>query len=51
MKNIIFIAASFFLIIWAIGYLAFDSNGMFHSLLVIAIIAFFIHLILRKKQL
>jgi hypothetical protein len=39
MGNLLYIIAVIFVIIWAIGFLGFNTGGIIHILLVIALIA------------
>ncbi len=45
MNNLLYTVAVIFIIIWAIGFLGYNSGGLIHILLVIAIIAIIIRVI------
>jgi hypothetical protein len=49
MGNLLYIIAVVLLILWAIGYVAFNVGGLIHILLVIAIIAVLFRIIQGKK--
>lgn len=49
MGNLLYTIAVILIIIWAIGYLGFQSGGIIHVLLVIAVIAIILRLIQGKK--
>jgi hypothetical protein len=49
MGNLLYIIAIVLLILWAIGYVAFNVSGLIHILLVIAIIAVLFRIIQGKK--
>ena len=49
MGNLLYTVAVILLILWAIGYVAFDASGLIHILLVIAIIAVLFRVIQGKK--
>lgn len=49
MGNLLFIIAVVLLILWAIGYVAFNVGSLIHILLVIAIIAVLFRVIQGKK--
>ena len=49
MSNLLYIVAVILIILWAVGYFAYDSSGLIHILLVIAVIAIILRLIQGKK--
>jgi hypothetical protein len=49
MSNLLYIIAVVLLILWAIGYVGFNSGGIIHILLVIAIIAVLFRVIQGKR--
>jgi hypothetical protein len=49
MGNLLYIIAVVLVILWAVGYLGFQSGGIIHILLVIAIIAVLIRVIQGGK--
>jgi hypothetical protein len=49
MGNLLYTVAVILLILWAIGYLAFNVGGIIHILLVIAIIAVLFRVISGKR--
>ena len=49
MGNLLYTVAVILLILWAIGYLAFNVSALIHILLVIAIIAVLFRFISGKK--
>lgn len=49
MDNLLYALAIIFIILWAIGYVAFNITGLIHILLVIAIVAILLRLIRGKK--
>jgi hypothetical protein len=49
MDNLLYVFAIVLIILWAIGYVAFNVTGLIHLLLVIAIIAILLRLIRGKK--
>jgi len=49
MTNLLYTIAVFLLIIWAIGFIGFNANGMIHVLLFIAIVAVLLRVIGGKK--
>jgi hypothetical protein len=49
MGNLLYTGAVILLILWAIGYLAFNVGGIIHILLVIAIIAVLFRVISGKR--
>jgi hypothetical protein len=49
MGNLLYTVAIILLILWAIGYVAFNVGGLIHILLVIAIIAVLFRVIQGKK--
>ncbi|MCE2995890.1 MAG: lmo0937 family membrane protein [Cyclobacteriaceae bacterium] len=50
MGNILYTVAVILIIIWAIGYLGFQTGGIIHILLVIALIAVLLRLIQGRKS-
>lgn len=51
MENILYTIAATLIIVWAVGFIAYHADGMFHSLLVVAIIAIVLKMIIVKKPL
>jgi hypothetical protein len=51
MGNILYTIAVILVIIWAIGYLGFQTGGIIHILLVIAIVAVLFRVISGRKPL
>jgi hypothetical protein len=51
MGNLLYTIAVILVVIWAIGYLGFQSGGIIHILLVIAIIAVLFRVISGNKPL
>lgn len=49
MGNLLYAIAVVLIIIWAIGFLGYNSGGLLHLLLVIAVIAILLRLIQGKK--
>ena len=49
MGNLLYTIAVILVIFWAIGYLGYNSGGLIHILLVIAVIAVLLKLIQGKK--
>lgn len=49
MGNILYTVAIILVILWAIGYLGFNSGGIIHILLVIAIIAVLFRVISGRR--
>jgi len=49
MGNLLYTVAIILLILWAVGYVAFNVSGLIHILLVIAIIAVLFRFISGKK--
>jgi hypothetical protein len=49
MGNILYLIAIVLLIAWAIGFLGYNSGGIIHVLLVIAIIAILLRIIQGRK--
>lgn len=45
MSNLLYLVALILIIAWAIGYLGYNTGGLFHLLLVIALIAVVLRLI------
>jgi predicted ferric reductase len=50
MGNILYIVAVVLVIIWAIGFLGYNSGGIIHILLVIALISILLRLISGNKR-
>jgi hypothetical protein len=50
MGNILYAVAVVLVIIWAIGFLGYNSGGIIHILLVIAIIAVLLRLISGNRR-
>jgi hypothetical protein len=49
MGNLLYTIAVFLVIIWAIGFLGYQVGGLFHLLLVIALIAVILRVIQGRK--
>ncbi|MEQ8237923.1 MAG: lmo0937 family membrane protein [Cyclobacteriaceae bacterium] len=49
MGNLLYFIAVMLVVLWAIGFLGFNSGGIIHVLLVIAIIAILFRLIKGQK--
>jgi hypothetical protein len=49
MGNLLYTVAVILLILWAIGYIGFNTGGIIHILLVIAIIAVLFRVIQGKR--
>ncbi len=49
MGNILYVIAVILVIVWGISYLGYNSGGLIHILLVIAIIAILLRVIQGKK--
>jgi hypothetical protein len=49
MSNLLYTFAVIIIIIWAIGFLGFNSGGLIHVLLVIALIAILLRVIRGKS--
>lgn len=50
MGNILYIVAVVLVIIWAIGFLGYNTGGIIHILLVIALISILLRLISGNKR-
>lgn len=51
MSNLLYVVAVILIILWAIGYFAYDSGGVIHILLVIAIVAILLRVIRGRDPL
>jgi len=51
MGNLLYIIAVILIIVWAVGFLGYNSGGIIHILLVIAIIAVLLRVISGRKVL
>jgi hypothetical protein len=51
MNNLLYVIAVILLIVWATGYFAFQTGGIIHLLLVIAVIAIILRVIRGDKAL
>ncbi|WP_373496200.1 lmo0937 family membrane protein [Aquiflexum sp.] len=51
MGNLIYIIAVILIIIWAVGFLGYNSGGIIHILLVIAVVAILLRVISGRKVL
>jgi hypothetical protein len=51
MGNLLYIIAVVLIIIWAVGFLGYNSGGIIHILLVIAIVAVLLRVISGRKVL
>jgi hypothetical protein len=49
MSNLLYIIAVVLIILWAIGFVGYNSGGLIHILLVIAIIAILFRVIQGKR--
>ncbi len=49
MSNLLYLVAVILIILWAIGYLGYNSGGIIHLLLVIAIIAVLLRVISGRR--
>lgn len=49
MGNLLYLIAIVMIILWALGYYAFNAGGLIHALIVIAIIAVLFRIISGKK--
>lgn len=49
MNNLLYIIAIVLILLWAIGYLGFNLDGIIHILLVIALIAVILRVIQGRK--
>lgn len=49
MSNLLYVVAVVLLILWAIGYLGYNTGGIIHLLLVIALIAVILRIIQGKQ--
>jgi predicted ferric reductase len=51
MGNLLYIIAVILIIVWAVGFLGYNSGGIIHILLVIAVIAILLRVISGRKVL
>ncbi|WP_291779372.1 lmo0937 family membrane protein [Cecembia sp.] len=51
MGNLLYIIAVILIIVWAVGFLGYNSGGIIHVLLVIAVIAILLRVISGRKVL
>jgi hypothetical protein len=49
MNNLLYLVAVFFIIAWAVGFLAYNTGGIIHILLVLAAISILLRLISGNK--
>lgn len=49
MRNLLYIIAVILIIGWAIGFIGYNTGGIIHVLLIIAIIAIIIQLFQRRR--
>ena len=49
MRNLLYLVAVILVILWAVGFLAYNAGGLIHILLVIAIIAVILRIIQGNK--
>ncbi|HET6991628.1 MAG TPA: lmo0937 family membrane protein [Bacteroidia bacterium] len=49
MKNLLYIFAVVLIVLWAIGYLAYNVGGLIHILLVVALISVLLRIIKGDK--
>ncbi|HEX6169611.1 MAG TPA: lmo0937 family membrane protein [Chitinophagaceae bacterium] len=45
MNNLLYIIAGVLIIVWLVGFFAFDAGGLIHGLLVIAVIVIILRII------
>jgi len=50
MGNILYLIAVILVILWAIGFLGYQSGGIIHILLVIAVVAVLLRIISGRRQ-
>lgn len=50
MRNLLYIIAAVLIIGWAIGFLGYNTGGIIHVLLVIAIIAIIVNIIQGQRR-
>jgi hypothetical protein len=50
MNNILYLIAVLLVIFWAVGFLVFNTRGLIHLLLVIAVIAVLLRIINGKNK-
>jgi hypothetical protein len=50
MRNILYYFASAMIILWAFGYFAYNSGGLIHILLILAIIFLLARIIPRNRR-
>ncbi|RPA69700.1 lmo0937 family membrane protein [Cyclobacteriaceae bacterium YHN15] len=51
MGNLLYIIAVVLIIIWAVGFLGYNSGGLIHVLLVIAVVAILLRVISGRRVL
>ena len=51
MGNLLYIIAVILIIVWAVGFLGYNSGGLIHILLVIAVVAILLRVISGRKVL
>jgi hypothetical protein len=51
MGNLLYIIAVILIIVWAVGFLGYNSGGLIHILLVIAVVAVLLRVISGRKVL
>ena len=49
MNNLLYTVAVVFIVIWAIGFLGYNTGGLIHILLVLALIAVILRLIQGRR--
>ncbi|NTW31213.1 MAG: lmo0937 family membrane protein [Bacteroidetes bacterium] len=49
MKDLLYIIAAILFFIWAIGFFAYNTGGILHILLIVAVISIIIRIIQGKK--
>ncbi len=49
MSNLLYVVAVVLIIFWAIGFFAYNANGLIHILLFIALVAILLRVIQGKK--
>lgn len=50
MGNLLYIIAVILIIIWAVGFIGYNSDGIIHALLVVAVVAVLMKLFLVRKR-
>ncbi|MDA3943051.1 MAG: lmo0937 family membrane protein [Bacteroidetes bacterium] len=50
MGNLLYIIAAILIIIWAIGYVGYSTGGLFHIILVVAVVAIVSKFFLNRRR-